>query len=80
MKVVVCRECGDWVKLTGETRYCRCGRSGGAYLPDDVNAVVFGPCFPVAIRNSEFPHKGKGSWLILDPENPESHVRFETLG
>lgn len=97
MKVVVCRECGDWVKLRSIGRSCACGRSGGVYIREDeldrkISSVedlqgylmeeqifvkVYGPCIVVAIKNSEFPHKGEGTWKILDPKDPESHVTFE---
>jgi hypothetical protein len=77
VKVVVCRECGDWMKLTGRLRSCSCRRSRGLYLPDGIQARVIGPCIVVAIKNSEFPHKGEGTWTVLDPKDPESHVEVE---
>jgi hypothetical protein len=75
MKILVCRECGDWVKILGQARYCKCGRSGGCYLAVDAVIVkIWGPSFVVGIKNSEFPHKGEGTWRVLNPEDPESHV------
>jgi hypothetical protein len=34
MKLLLCRECGDIVKLLGEERRCRCGHAAGRYCND----------------------------------------------
>ena len=56
MKFAVCSECLDWVKLGRQDRTCRCGKTGGFYLPDGVNARVWGPGFAVGVDNRTF-HK-----------------------
>lgn len=76
MKILVCARCGDWVKLRSEPRTCPCGGCGGRYV-DDVKAQVWGRTsfFIVAIRNSEFPHAGMGTWNLLALDDPEAdHV------
>ncbi len=42
MKLVLCRDCSDVIKLDYERRYCKCGHSGGNYKEDGIHAVVVG--------------------------------------
>lgn len=68
MKLVYCLECNDMVRLTKDERTCECGRSGGQYEPDGLNATFFGEnSVPVGFTNSSFraairnrPHSGMG--------------------
>ena len=42
MKLLLCKECQDIVRLIQEEkRVCKCGKVGGKYT-DDLNAVYFG--------------------------------------
>jgi len=41
MKLLLCRNCWDVVKLQKETRSCKCGESGGRYT-DNLNAEYWG--------------------------------------
>ena len=53
MKLIVCRECQDVVRLIqGEKRTCKCGKVGGKYL-DELNAVYFGDmAVPIGFANN----------------------------
>lgn len=53
MKLIFCTECHDIVKLTLETRSCKCGLCSGKYL-NDVVAEYSGPAVPLGIDNSSF--------------------------
>lgn len=50
MKLILCTECTDIVRLIQEKRTCRCGLSSGEYT-DRLNAVYEGPCIPLGINN-----------------------------
>jgi hypothetical protein len=81
MKVLVCRDCLDLVKLRGFPASCRCGRSGGTYLADDVRAAAWGPCEVLAIDNDEFRRAvlspGRtGTWTVLPRQHPRV-LRFD---
>jgi len=41
MKLVLCKNCQDVIRLFDEYRFCKCGKSGGRYI-DDVVAVYWG--------------------------------------
>jgi hypothetical protein len=41
MKLLLCKECQDIVRLIDIKRTCKCGKSGGKYT-DELNAVYFG--------------------------------------
>lgn len=52
MKLVLCKECQDIVRLIEEKRVCQCGKVGGKYV-DDLNAVYFGDmAVPIGFANS----------------------------
>ncbi len=44
----------DWVKLGMQERACKCGKTGGVYRPDGVNAAIWGPGFAVGVDNNKF--------------------------
>ena len=68
MKLIFCPLCEDVVKIrTEQDRKCWCGRSGGRYLPDGLNAFVFGSAIPIGFNNKSFrraikdkPKEGSG--------------------
>ncbi len=91
MKFVVCNKCMDWVKLCRKERTCVCGKSGGKYLKDDLNAVIWGPSFAVGVDNHQFTRAAKsrmdvlrrfylrGEWWIIQAGVLGSHVEhFKT--
>jgi len=53
MKLLLCKECQDIVRLIQEEkRVCKCGKVGGKYT-DDLNAVYFGEmAIPIGFANS----------------------------
>ncbi len=69
MKLIFCPHCEDVVKLRTEfRRVCRCGKSGGMYQPDGLNAIIDGDAVPLGFLNSSFsdalkerPQSGMGS-------------------
>jgi hypothetical protein len=56
MKLVYCPDCKDIKRLLFEKRGCRCGKSGGYYLPDGLNVVLLGEAIPLGIDNYSFAH------------------------
>ena len=51
MKLIVCPECEDVVRLrNNEMRYCSCGKSGGMYI-DKQQAMIEGKAVPIGISN-----------------------------
>ena len=51
MKLILCPECQDVVKLImEETRSCKCGRSSGKYL-DPLYAEISGKAIPLGFDN-----------------------------
>jgi len=53
MKLLLCLECEDIVKLTINKKKCACGKSWGQYL-DCKNAEYYGPCLPIGFDNTSF--------------------------
>ena len=54
MKLLLCTECEDMRKLSewdDEPTTCKCGKSGGRYHEDGLNAEVWGPCVVVGLDN-----------------------------
>lgn len=51
MKLILCLECTDIIRLTKEYKTCDCGKCGGKYT-DDINAVYFGNAQPIGIGNT----------------------------
>jgi hypothetical protein len=42
MKLLVCYECHDMVRIYPEWRWCKCGKSAGRSLKDEVSVQIFG--------------------------------------
>jgi len=68
MKLLLCKECQDIVKLIrDEKRVCKCGKVGGKYT-DDLNAIYFGEmAVPIGFANGTLvkavhkqPNEGMG--------------------
>jgi hypothetical protein len=52
MKLILCKQCNDIVRLFSEIRTCRCKKSAGVYL-NDLDAVYSGEfCIPLGIDNT----------------------------
>jgi len=53
MKLLLCKECQDIVRLIqDEKRVCQCGKVGGKYT-DNLNAIYFGEmAVPIGFANS----------------------------
>lgn len=52
MKLLLCKECQDIVRLIDVKRNCKCGKVGGRYT-DDLNAIYFGEmAVPIGFANS----------------------------
>ena len=54
MKLLYCHHCGDVVSLRFVARRCSCGRSGGYYKLDGLNAVILGDAIPLGFDNHSF--------------------------
>jgi hypothetical protein len=54
MKLLFCPECTDIIKLNFDKRFCQCGKSSGAYLPDGLKAWVDGEGFVLGFDNTSF--------------------------
>ena len=46
--------CNAVISLSGTVKKCPCGKCGGKYLEDDMNAVYWGPCLPLGFANTSF--------------------------
>lgn len=52
MKLLLCTECQDIVRLIDVKRTCKCGKVGGKYT-GDLNAIYFGETgVPIGFENS----------------------------
>ena len=52
MKLIICKNCDDVVRLIHtKWRKCECGQSGGQYNDDLMSATVGGNCEVIGIRN-----------------------------
>ena len=51
MKLILCVECHDVVRLIREERECLCGKSGGRYLEDFMSAEYWGEAVPIGFDN-----------------------------
>ena len=54
MKLLFCEECSTIFNLSRTPRTCDCGKCGGQYLPDGINAEYFGPAVVFGIDNTSF--------------------------
>lgn len=52
MKLIMCKSCFDIVKCLKTGRTCQCGRSGGQYADDGLNATYWGDAIPLGFANS----------------------------
>lgn len=51
MKLIICKKCSSVISLAlRRDKLCDCNESGGRY-DDDVNATIWGPCFPLGFAN-----------------------------
>lgn len=53
MKLLICMECGDIIRLFSEKRHCKCGRSWGHYLDDQITAVQTSNAYSLGIANPD---------------------------
>lgn len=53
MKLLLCIECQDIIKLQLSDRTCKCERSGGRYLEDELHAEYHGPAVPIGLSNAD---------------------------
>lgn len=75
MKLLVCRDCYDIVRLPLHVfRACGCGRSKGKYLEDGREAVYSGPAFVVGIDNNEFEAMMRSARMGSMAHRPEMFV------
>ncbi len=52
MKLLLCKDCQDILRLINIKRTCKCGKVGGKYT-DTINAVYFGEmAVPIGFANS----------------------------
>ena len=51
MKLLLCLNCSDVVSLQREHRECKCGKVGGKYLQDGLNAVHYGNSVLLGFHN-----------------------------
>lgn len=57
MKLICCKKCSHVFSLAVKVwRVCDCGRCGGRYLDDCLNAEIFGraTCLPLGFSNPSF--------------------------
>jgi hypothetical protein len=56
MKLVLCKNCQDVIRLIDEERKCRCGNVSGRYL-DEIHAEYSGEyAVPIGFANSTLVH------------------------
>jgi len=48
MKLLLCTECSDVIRLKSHNKKCDCGKVAGRYV-DEINAVYTGPAVPKGI-------------------------------
>jgi hypothetical protein len=53
MKLLVCRSCGDIVRVRREARTCVCGRSSGRYLEDNATVEQTEGTLSIALHNHD---------------------------
>jgi hypothetical protein len=53
-ELILCAACRDLVSLIpGKQRRCLCGKSGGRYLADGLEAVVDGDCIVIGLNSDD---------------------------
>lgn len=68
MKLLLCANCRDIVRVFADERSCRCGRSRGRYLKRGHAVVVEGPCDVLTAATSIVYGHRKGAHLRRMPE------------
>jgi len=53
MKLILCPECQDVVRLTNVRRSCACGKCWGKYV-DELNATISKDAIPLGFANRSF--------------------------
>jgi endogenous inhibitor of DNA gyrase (YacG/DUF329 family) len=75
MKLILCKECGDIIRLIKEAeRHCFCGKCSGQYKKDGLHAWYKGEyAIPLGIANSTLthavnrqPYLGEGEDMTLE--------------
>ena len=61
MKLLMCTECGDFVRLFIYKRECQCGAVAGRYI-DERRAVISGPCCLIGFQTASF----RNAQLVTD--------------
>ena len=51
MNLIICIECDTLINLKRTLKSCVCKASGGHYLKDEINTIIYGPCIPLGINN-----------------------------
>lgn len=64
MKLLNCFLCNDIQLLTQELRTCKCGKSRGRYLEDNLTAEIEGYCRCLAILNQEYEQTLKSALMV----------------
>ena len=53
MKLLLCLNCADVVRMSGQVRHCLCGRSSGRYLDDGSTVEQTRGSLSIALHNHE---------------------------
>src|SRR6187551_608686 len=54
MKLLMCEDCNSIFNLSRKWKQCECGKTGGKYLEDGINAIVSKDSISIAIGNGSF--------------------------
>lgn len=89
MKLILCRNCNDVVKLHDKTiRSCACGKSKGRLHSDRYNAIYSGEAIPLGFANSSLlnairsqPEIGNGMEFtaFVIPQQCPTMIRVEMV-
>ena len=88
IKLIHCNSCADIIRLYKTTRTCACGKSGGHYKEDGVQAIIWGNCKPLAFSLRTFSDavQSQRTWgsgrefsaYVIPKVSPQiDHVDFE---
>lgn len=53
MKLLLCLDCADLVKMGAQTRFCQCGKASGRYLEDGSTVEQTRGSISIALHNHE---------------------------
>jgi hypothetical protein len=73
MKLIICANCQDILKLQNTKRTCLCGQSWGQYDEDNLNATIGGYSIPLGIDNTTLTE------AITHRNNSGPGTRFEAF-